>query len=148
MNKIEKTVAETNLDKVVDDLTAEDYVVVYALGRYDDISGEGQVARFSSRISYNDGLDPDPVVEKVLLRNGSWDLGTGNLDLSFAVELLRNEGWDVFIGYGRPYHDGVVAGFFTDCEEPGDEHRRLDLTREVMVEWSNARHTGKLVWQE
>lgn len=151
MHKIEKSAAEKALDEIVDKLTADGMVVVYALGRYDDIPSHGQKARFSSRISYNDGLDPDPVVEAVTLGFNR----TGGISMTTFLDTvgdLKDEGWDVYIGYGNynPKRETMVAmaEFFTRYADPDESHRQLDLLREVIVEWSNARHTSQLVWQE
>ncbi len=148
MNAIEKSAAEKDLDALVNDLTAEGMVVVYALGRYDDIPGHGQKARFSTRLSYNDGIDPDPVIHR--LSFGHKDCGEVLRAEEELVDRLVDEGWDVFFGYGwdsaRVNFSGLSV--ITQHEDPDGIHRELDLLREVIVEWSNARHTGNLVWQE
>lgn len=148
-----RTPLEVKLDHIVESLKDQGKVVVYSLARY-DTGDDGKGHLSSTRISFPDQIDPDAVLCAILGEGEPWtDPAAGSLDK--LLEDLRAAGWSVLFGYGSPLGSGSVIGTPVSTWKPvvnlpyaPCEHQRLDALRDVLVEWSNARHTSQLVWQD
>ncbi len=149
--------AEEALDVEVDKLKALGFVVVYSLARYD--YGEDKKTCFmSSAVVYPEGVTPDEEVLQLVTEYDTgemWESLEPPEDVVRVLDALKAEGWLYIFGAAKrddpealmPVR-GVymLEGHASNDYAPPASHVLMDLTREIMVAWSNATHNDKLRW--
>lgn len=145
-----QTAAEVELDVLVDELKKAGKTVAYSLVRYDH-GPDGKSFWSTVRLSYPTDASPDRAVDR-LLSCDDGDAHVSDERVEGVVNNLIAAGWNVMIGVetdvdGDLIYVRDVAFADSDAENyPDIFHRRLDMIRELIVAWHNARHTQKLVW--